>query len=202
MRRSRPTVLLAAALSLLVAAPAASAGPTTVEMRSLSFAPSTVTFAAPGSTVRWRNVTSPNRLHDAVSSLPDYFRSPLIGSGQQYRFVFAAAGTFTYICTIHDVMLGRVEVAPIVAVETDANGSTLVVTIATARWAIDSPYRSNVFLRGPDDTGYRWRRTSRARTVRLPVDQPGDWTVMVRVRHRPTGTPSSDSPAVTVTVPD
>jgi plastocyanin len=201
MRRSRATILSAAALSLLMAAPAASAGPTIVEMRSLSFAPSTVTFGAPGSTIRWRNVTSPNRLHDAVSSLPDYFGSPLLGSGQSYRFGFAAAGTFTYICTIHDVMLGRVEVAPLVAIETDANGSTLVVTIVSTRWAIDSPYRSNVFVRGPGDPAFRWRRTSRARMVRLPVDRPGDWTVMVRVRHRPSGTPSSDSPAVTVTVP-
>lgn len=201
MRRSRSAAVLAAALSLLVAAPAASAGPTVVEMRALSYAPSTVTFDAPGSTVRWKNVTNPNRLHDAVSSLPDYFGSQLIGSGGTYQFTFAAAGTFTYICSIHDVMLGRVEVAPTVAVETGAGGSTLVVTLATTAFAKDADYRFNVFLAGPGDGAPAWRKTLRGRVARLPVDRPGDWTVMVRVRHRATGTPSSDSPTVTVTVP-
>jgi len=33
------------------------------------------------------------------------------------------------------------------------------------------------------------------------ADQPGDWAVMVRLRNRLTGTSSSDSPLVTVTVP-
>ena len=53
-----------------------------------------------------------------MSSLPDYFGSTLLSSGGESTFTFRAAGTFTYICTIHDVMLGRVEVAPVVAVET------------------------------------------------------------------------------------
>jgi hypothetical protein len=140
-------------------------------------------------------------LHDVVSSLPDYFGSQLIGTGQSYRFTFANAGSFTYICTIHDVMLGRVEVAPTVVVEPHGDGSRLVVTIATTRFAEDSPYRANVFLKGPGDAAFTWRRTSRARVVRLAVDRPGDWSVMVRVRHRPSATASSDSPTVTVTVP-
>lgn len=200
-RRSRSAVLLAAALSLLMAAPASSAGATVVEMRTLSYSPAKVTFQAPGSTIRWRNVTSPNRLHDVVSSLPDLFGSQLLGSGQSYRFTFANAGAFTYFCTIHDVMLGRVEVAPTVMVVSDGHGSRLVVTVATTRFAADSPYRSSVFLKGPDDPTFRWRKSSRGRIVQVPVDQPGDWTVMVRVRHRPSGTASSDSPTVTVTVP-
>jgi plastocyanin len=200
-RRSRSAVLLAASLALLMAAPASSAGTRVVEMRALSYSPSKVTFAAPGSTIRWRNVTNPNRLHDVVSSLPDYFGSQLIGTGQSYRFTFVNAGSFTYICTIHDVMLGRVEVAPTVVVEPDGDGSRLVITIATTRFAEASPYRTNVFLKGPGDAAFTWRRTSRARVVRLAVDRPGDWSVMVRVRHRPSATASSDSPTVTVTVP-
>ena len=200
-RRSRSAIPLAAALSLVMALPASAAGATVVQMRTLSYSPAKVTFQAPGSTIRWRNVTSPNRLHDVVSSLPDLFGSQLLASGQSYRFTFATAGSFTYICTIHDVMLGRVEVAPMVTVASDGDGSRLVVTVATTPFAVDSPYRSNVFLKGPGDTTFRWRKSTRGRIVQVPVDQPGDWTVMVRVRHRPTGTPSSDSPTVTVTVP-
>ena len=203
MRRTLTATLLAAGLSmaLLAAGPTAAAAPTVVEMRTLSYAPSTVTFTAPGRTVRWRNVTSPNRLHDAVSSLPDYFASPLLASGGESTFTFRRAGTFTYICTIHDVMLGRVEVAPVVAVESGPEGPRLRITLGTRPFALTDAYRSAVFLQGPGDVAPRWRRTVRAASISLPVDRPGAWTVMVRVRHRSTGTVSSDSPSVTVTVP-
>ena len=203
MRRTRMLPLLAVVFSLALAgaAPVAGATPTVVEMRTLSYAPAQVAFPAPGRAIRWRNVTKPNRLHDAVSSLPDYFGSSLLSSGGEYTFTFRAAGTFTYICTIHDVMLGRVEVAPTVAVETDTAGTRLRVTLGTRPFTVADPYRFSVFVQGPGDSAPAWRRTARAATIRIPVDRPGDWTVMVRVRHTPTGTPSGDSPLATVTVP-
>jgi len=65
MSRSTASLLLAAALLAGIASPSVAAAPNVVEMRSLSYVPAPVTFAAPGGTVRWTNVTSPDRLHDA-----------------------------------------------------------------------------------------------------------------------------------------
>src|SRR5262245_14290392 len=105
MRRALPAFLLAGASALsLLGAPVAAAGPRIVEMRALSYSPTLVTFPAPGRAIEWRNVTSPDRLHDAVSSLPGFFSTGLLASGQAARVRFGAAGTFTYICSIHDVM--------------------------------------------------------------------------------------------------
>jgi len=201
MRRSSHSVLLAGALTLVLAAPASAAGATTVEMRTLSYAPSLVTFPAPGRAVRWKNVTSPNRLHGVISSLPDSFGSSLLSSGGTYRFTFTAAGSFTYICSIHDVMLGRIEVAPVVEVIDEGSGPRLRITLGTVRLDPSSGYRWSVFLRGPSDAGLRWARWAQRPVIEIPVAEPGAWTVMVRVRHRATGTLSSDSPSVTVTVP-
>lgn len=194
-------MLLTGAMALLLAAPASAAGATTVEMRTLSYAPSRVTFLAPGRTVRWKNVTSPNRLHDVISSLPDYFGSSLLSSGGSYRFTFSAAGSFTYICSIHDVMLGRVEVAPVVEVVDEGSGPRLRITLGTVRLDQASGYRWSVFLHGPSDAGLRWARWAQRPMIEIPVTEPGAWTVMVRVRHPGTGTLSSDSPSISVTVP-
>lgn len=214
MRRAPSVFLLVGALVAGLVAPsvasgpdavpavATASGPVAVEMRSLSYAPTKVTFDAPGRAVRWLNVTRPDRLHDVIGSLPGTFASELLRSGESYRYRFSAAGTFTYICSIHDVMLGRIEVAPVVEVVDGDAGPQLRITLGTASFAPDGDHRWAVFTRGPGDTRLRYRKMTRLATVALPADRAGDWTVMVRLRHRPTRTPSSDSPLVTVTVPD
>jgi len=201
MRRSPLSLLLSGVLALAAIVPASAATPQVVEMRTLSYAPSRVTFDRPGRLIRWVNVTTPDRLHDAISSLPGYFGSGLVGTGERYQFRFTAAGTFTYICSIHDVMLGRVEVAPVVTVVDDADGTRLRVTLGSERLGRDSDYRWSVFVQGPSDGALRYARWSRSPVTEIPVAEAGAWTVMVRLRHKPTGTPSSDSPLVTVTVP-
>jgi plastocyanin len=196
-------VLLVAMLMLLLAAgaPAAAAATTVVEMRGLSYAPTLVAFPAPGGSIRWENVTRPSRLHDAFSSLPEYFDTGLLGSGEEATFRFAHAGSFTYICTIHDVMLGRVEVAPTVTVDEGPRGPRLRIRLGLDRFAPDDPYRWVILVRRPGEEAFERRKRTRFADGRVPADVPGEWAVMVRLKHLPTGTPSSDSPVVGITVP-
>jgi plastocyanin len=203
MRRPARTALLGVTLALLTAsaAPTAAAATTVVEMRGLSYAPTLVTFPSPGRSIRWENVTRPSRLHDAFSSLPDYFDTGLLGSGEQATFRFAHAGSFTYICTIHDVMLGRVEVAPTVTVDEGPRGQRLRIRLGLERFELDDPYRWVILVRRPGEEVFLRRKRTRFADGRVPADVPGEWSVMVRLKHLPTGTPSSDSPAVSISVP-
>ena len=108
MRRSLMSIAIALVVGVGGVTPASAAAPATVEVavRSMRYDPVALSVRL-GTRVRWRNVTAPSRAHDVVSSFPGYLKSPLMVTGQSFRFTFSAAGTFTYVCSIHDVMNGR-----------------------------------------------------------------------------------------------
>lgn len=110
MTRARALLLVAVLGVSLVAARAAvpSAGPRRheVRMRSVSFSPAELRVA-PGDTVVWRNTDIVR--HDAVR--PGLFDTGELQSGDSARWVAADTGTFTYRCTIHARMRGRLVVA-------------------------------------------------------------------------------------------
>ena len=99
---------LAAALVLLAAAAAAPAAAAnrSVTIRNIDFGPRTVHIHA-GDTVRWlfrdgrtqHNVTSRGRRH---------FRSSRSRSSGTFAVRFAKRGTYSYVCTIHANMRGKV----------------------------------------------------------------------------------------------
>ncbi len=67
----------------------------------------------PGDTVTWTNRGAV--LHNVTSrrGAPQAFRSGDLDSGQAYSHVFAKAGTYDYLCSIHpDQMRGTVQVGP------------------------------------------------------------------------------------------
>ena len=106
MRRIAGAAVAVASLLVLGAcgggsskAPATS-GPT-VTLRALSFSPDTIQVRA-GDTVTWKwgerighNVTFPS------------FHSKTVSSGT-YTHTFSSSGTFSYRCTIHPTMTGKV----------------------------------------------------------------------------------------------
>lgn len=97
IRSARSRALSGAAALFLVLtsrSSASAAARTDVGIGTATYQPSLVTVAAVGDRVRWTNHTSPSRVHDVVSSLPDYFHMPLGGSGSTYKFTFRAAGYF------------------------------------------------------------------------------------------------------------
>jgi plastocyanin len=86
----------------------------TIDARGNQFTPASVIVDL-GTTVTWRNDDAV--AHDVKKSADalDFggtfgVDASRFGPGQTYSFTFAKAGTFSYTCTIHTLMSGRVEV--------------------------------------------------------------------------------------------
>jgi LPXTG-motif cell wall-anchored protein len=75
-------------------------------MADFFFSPAAVSVAV-GDTVTWRNTGQAP--HNAVAD-DGSFKTPDLNSGQSASHRFTAAGTFSYICTIHPQMKGTVRV--------------------------------------------------------------------------------------------
>ena len=98
----------AALLALALAAPAA-AKVEFVAMEYTSFSPASVEVLV-GDSVSWRNGSV--REHDVASDVAG-FDSGRVGPGDIFAHTFTAAGTFPYVCRIHDAMRGEVAVRPL-----------------------------------------------------------------------------------------
>ena len=119
-RPSRGAVLLGAvALGLLLLAgltqvlagetlvkTAASAA--TVQIDNFAFTPATLTITA-GTTVTWKNEDdSPHRIGGKGGT----FASPALDTDGTFSRTFATPGEYSYICTIHPYMVGKIIVKP------------------------------------------------------------------------------------------
>jgi plastocyanin len=100
---------LAAAPAVAYAAdtsPAATAP--VVEIHNMKFDPATLTVAS-GTTVTWVNEdSSPHTVTDKGK----VFRSAALDTKDKFSYTFAAPGEFTYFCTIHPMMVGKIVVTP------------------------------------------------------------------------------------------
>jgi amicyanin len=97
-----------AALLLVSAGPARpqqETGPR-VEIKAHGFGSAELTVR-PGTTVTWIN-------HDddphTVTSTENVFRSPGLDTDETYSYTFTKPGTYTYFCTLHPMMTGKVVV--------------------------------------------------------------------------------------------
>jgi plastocyanin len=84
--------------------------PETTEVRidNFSFSPATLTVAA-GTTVTWIN--RDDIPHTVVSTDdPKAFKSKVLDTDEKFSFTFSKAGTFSYFCSIHPKMTGKVVV--------------------------------------------------------------------------------------------
>ena len=115
MRRLIP--LLAMALALLAAGPAASAT-STVQIKRTGFSPASVTINQDDS-VTWRNTDTIN--HQVVAN-GGQFASPILGPGRSWTFTFRNSGTYRYHDGLHPSLRGTVTV----------RGAPPVVTLATS----------------------------------------------------------------------
>ena len=82
----------------------------TVEIKidNFSFSPVTLTVAA-GTTVTWIN--RDDIPHTVVSSDdPRVFKSKALDTDDRFTFTFTKAGTYSYFCSIHPKMTGKVVV--------------------------------------------------------------------------------------------
>ena len=93
---SGPTVLGAAA-------PAA---PTEIKIDNFSFAPATITVSA-GTAVRW--VNHDDIPHNVVGE-DKSFKSKVLDTNEEFSYTFSKPGTYTYFCSIHPKMTGKIVV--------------------------------------------------------------------------------------------
>jgi len=102
------------ALAILIAAVAASAGfaaddkaGTEVKIDNFAFSPAVITVPA-GTTIRWTN--RDDIPHTVVSDDHTTFKSKPLDTDEQFTYTFAKPGTYSYFCSIHPKMTGKVVV--------------------------------------------------------------------------------------------
>ena len=77
-----------------------------VKIDKFSFGPQTLTVRV-GTTVTWTN--GDDIPHTSVST-DGVFKSKVLDTNEQFSYTFTKAGTYTYYCTIHPKMTGKVVV--------------------------------------------------------------------------------------------
>ena len=78
----------------------------TVKIDNFSFSPATITVPA-GTTVRWTNADDiPHTVVDEDKT----FRSKTLDTEEQFSYTFTKPGTYSYFCSIHPKMTGKVVV--------------------------------------------------------------------------------------------
>jgi plastocyanin len=72
---------------------------------NFSFSPQTLTVPT-GATVTWSN--HDNEPHTVTSADNRFPKSPVLKPGQRFSNTFATAGTYSYFCSIHPRMTGKI----------------------------------------------------------------------------------------------
>ena len=109
MASTAPFVLVAASLLLAMTQIATAAGTgVTVKIDNFTFSPADLTIV-PGTTVTW--VNNDDIPHTVVES-NKAFRSRALDTDDKFSFTFNTAGDFSYFCSLHPHMTGKITVKP------------------------------------------------------------------------------------------
>ena len=113
MRKSSWILCVAASMLLALAALSAAqksvaAGPPTVEVKidNFSFTPATVTVKA-GTQITW---TNGDDIPHTVVSDNQSFKSKVLDTDEKFTFTASKPGTYSYFCSIHPKMTGKLVV--------------------------------------------------------------------------------------------
>lgn len=87
------------------AAKSAPAKPIVVDIKDFAFAPKTLTVTA-GTRVVWTNLDE--EPHVVVSAGNQFATSQALDTSDSYAITFDHAGTYTYYCAIHPMMVGTI----------------------------------------------------------------------------------------------
>ncbi len=91
---------------------ASASGGNSVTIKNFAFQPQTLTVKV-GTTVTWTNQDStPHTVQFSNKSIPPSSDLSAGGGRSTYSHTFAAAGTYPYICGIHNSMTGTIKVTP------------------------------------------------------------------------------------------
>jgi len=81
-------------------------GPMEVKIDNFTFGPAELTVRA-GTTITW---TNRDDIPHTVVSTDKVFKSKVLDTDEQFSSTFSTPGTFTYFCSIHPKMTGKVVV--------------------------------------------------------------------------------------------
>lgn len=76
-----------------------------ITIDNFSFGPAALTVPA-GTTVIW--VNRDDVPHTVVTVEGKDFKSPVLDTDEQFRYMFAKPGIYTYFCSVHPKMTGKV----------------------------------------------------------------------------------------------
>ena len=76
-----------------------------VVIDDFNFSPQTITVPV-GATVTWTN--HDNVAHTVTSADNQFKKSPMLTTGERFSTNFATAGTYSYFCSIHHRMTGKI----------------------------------------------------------------------------------------------
>ncbi|HEY7668772.1 MAG TPA: hypothetical protein VIE12_11705 [Actinomycetota bacterium] len=187
MMRRAITGMLAASLTLVT--PAAGARPiegtpssgSEAHVQALDdyFLPSAVQ-TEPGGTVAW-DFTG-DRTHSVTdASGMALFDSGLVApGGPRFAYAFAAAGTFRYVCTLHETMRGRVWVVVEIDRSRRPHRQPFTLTWATGPAPAGSVY--DVQLKRPDRPWRIWLSDLSDASAAFTPKHPGVFRVRARIR--------------------
>lgn len=82
------------------------ASPNQIQVDNFSFAPNTVTVPA-NTTVTWVNKDD---VPHVIASNDGLFKSKALDTDDKYSYTFTKVGTYSYYCSIHPKMVGKVVV--------------------------------------------------------------------------------------------
>ena len=208
MARSRIVTLLAAVLAMLLGLPQAGAqahraAPKGVVVQTLNFVfvPDPVRIQV-GQSVQWFNPVQRSD-HTATSYAPlSLFDSGMISVGGKFAFAFTAAGSYPYLCDLHERfnMFSVVQVADKVNPPSGPVGTVFTVTVASVPAPTDYVY--DVQKKNPGGSWRDWMLGVTTPTVQFDSTgfQVGTYQFRSRL-HRVSDDAASDySPPVGVSV--
>lgn len=80
-----------------------------IAIRDFTFRPDSISVP-PGATVTWVNCETPPQEPHTTTSDAAVWNSPDLGPGERFSHTFPTPGSFSYHCTPHDFMTGKVVV--------------------------------------------------------------------------------------------
>jgi plastocyanin len=88
----------------LMAATTVQAADTPIKIDNFTFTPDTIEVAV-GTTVVW---TNDDDIPHALAETERRFKSQALDTGDSFSFTFTTAGSYTYFCSLHPHMKGKI----------------------------------------------------------------------------------------------
>jgi len=181
------------ALLILIASPAQAASQVTIQ--DYSFSPTPIAVGQGGSVV-WNN-NGPHA-HTSTSDLASFWDTGTLPSGTPSTAVaFPAAGTYSYHCSIHPFMHGKVRVPIKVSPTSESTSTVFTITLAsTSQTGYSFDVQKKVQPSGPWTF---WKTGVTSLSVTFHHTSAGSWRFRSRL-HKNGSTATGWSPTKMVTI--